>query len=549
MLSLRHCTAVACALAVLASSAVARAQPPATTPATGAASFVILNRGAEVGRFESNLARSGSTWILTSTARIGDLVVNRFELKYSADWQPVDLKIEATQAQGPFSIATSFGVTTAINEITLNGITRAKTDQISARAVVLPNNFFGAYEALAARLASSSLGQEIPIYVAPQAEVKLTVKAVEKEDIGTPYGVVATRKYLVSVQNPAGAVDSYVTIDAKDRLARLDVPTAGLTVVRTDLSGVSTRLQTARNPTDVDVTVPIVGFNIAGTLTMPAGEGRMRHPTVVLVAGAGIADREERIAGIPIFTEIAAGLAARGLMVLRYDKRGIGQSGGRSETSTLQDYADDLAGIVKWLAKRKDVDPRRLTIIGHGEGGAIAMLAAAREKKITSLVLVSTMGTTGAETVLEQQRHQLDLMKASPEERQQKIDLQQKIHAAVVTDKGWDALSPDVRRQADSAWFRSLLQFDPAKLMPKIKQPILILQGDLDTQVPPHHAERLAEMARGRKKAGGVESVHVPGVNHLLAKAETGEAAEYPSLPDKHVSPEVVRIIGEWLAK
>ena len=92
-------------------------------------------------------------------------------------------------------------------------------------------------------------------------------------------------------------------------------------------------------------------------------------------------DRDEVVAGIPIFAQLAGALAKQGFVVLRYDKRGVGQSGGRSERATLQDYADDLTAAVKWLAKRKDIDPRRIAVAGHSEGGAVAMLAAAREKQ------------------------------------------------------------------------------------------------------------------------------------------------------------------------
>ena len=164
---------------------------------------------------------------------------------------------------------------------------------------------------------------------------------------------------------------------------------------------------------------------------MPKQEGRLRHPVVVLVGGAGAVDRDETVADIPIFGQLAGALADRGFMVLRYDKRGVGQSGGRVETVTLQDYADDAIAIVKWLARRDDVDPRRIAVLGYGEGGAAAMLAAAREKKIASLVLVAANGTSGADLVLEQQRHQLDLMKTSDAERQAKIDLQQRVQTAV----------------------------------------------------------------------------------------------------------------------
>ena len=111
---------------------------------------------------QSNLARPDSTWVLTSTGRFGDIVLNRFEMKYDADWQPLGLRLEVTQGQRPMLVTTSFGLTTAVNEITQNGATTSKTDQISARTVVLPNNFYAAYEALAARLAGCVAGGRDP---------------------------------------------------------------------------------------------------------------------------------------------------------------------------------------------------------------------------------------------------------------------------------------------------------------------------------------------------------------------------------------------------
>ena len=86
---------------------------------------------------------------------------------------------------------------------------------------------------------------------------------------------------------------------------------------------------------------------------------------------------------LPIFAQLARGACRENFLVLRYDKRGVGQSGGRSERVTLQDYADDLITVVNWLAKRQDVDPNRIVVAGHSEGGAVAMLAAAREDEIT----------------------------------------------------------------------------------------------------------------------------------------------------------------------
>ena len=537
------------------------ASPPAVAqiePVPGGATFTIFIRGTDVGREQVNLARSGSQWIITSTGRLGDFTLNRFEIRYAADWQPIELQLEGTEAGKPddkgsqkkTQVATSFALTSAINEITRNGVTNSKTDQISARTIVLPTNVFAGYEALAARLANASLGTEIPTYVVAGDEVKVTVKGFSDESITTPAGIVHTRKYELVVRGASATFTMTVAVDQRARLARMDMPTANVSVVRNDLAGVAARTLTSRNPTDSDVAIPANGFSIAGTLTRPPALGRLRHPTVVLVAGTGPIDRDGTTAGIPVLSQLAGALAQQGILVLRYDKRAVGQSGGRSETVTQADYADDLIAIVKWLAKRDDVDTRRITVAGHGEGAAIGMLAGAREKKVATLVLMAASGTTGADLILEQQMRELDRLKLPDAEKAQKVALQKQIQAAVIGGAGWEALPEDVRKQADTPWFRSVLLFDPAATMPRIKQPILIIHGDLDTQVPPHHAEKLGELARARKKgAGPVEIVLLGGVNHLLVPATTGDVQEYPELKEKTISPEVASTIAAWLKK
>jgi uncharacterized protein len=541
-------------LALLGAARGAAQGPAPQQPAAGEAEFTIFLAGKPIGREHVNLALTGGTWIITSSGQSGapiDATIDRFEMKYSADWQPIELRIDARAGKNVAGLATSFGGTNAINEITQNGKTTSKNDQISPRAVVIPNNIFAGYEALAYRLATSAAGAEIPLYIAPQAEVKLTVKSVREEPMTTPAATLATRRYDVTIQNPGGAVNATIVIDHRSRFVRLDIPVAALTVSRVDVSSVAVRTVSARNPTDVDVMIPANGFNLAGTLTMPpAAAARMRHPAVILVAGSGPVDRDEMVAGVPIFAQLAGALAQRGFAVLRYDKRGIGQSGGRTETVTLQDYADDVVAAVKWMDRRKDIDRKRIAIAGHSEGGAVALMAAAAEKKkIASLILMATPGTTGAELILEQQRHALDLLNTPAAERQQKIELQKKIQAAVVSGTGWEEIPPELRRQADVPWFRSLLMFDPAKTMPRVKQTILIVQPDLDTQVPPAHGETLAALARSRKKGPPVEVKHIPGTNHLLVRAKTGEVSEYATLAEQTINPAVAEAIADWLRK
>ena len=549
--SIPYCMA-ACLGVLLASSSAIGGASQASAPTPGEATFSVFLGGREIGRERVNLSRVATGWIITATSSIGppiDVTVSRFELKYSDDWQPIELRAEGRMRQATVALSTSFGLTTAINEITQNAVTNSKTDQISARTIVLPNNFFAAYEALAARLNGLAAGAELTVYVAPQGEIKLSVRDVTRGQYQTPAGMVTTDRYSITFHNPAGELPAEVSVDDKGRLARLEIPSATLLVARQDLATVATRAQTARNPTDTDVRIPSAGFSLAGTLTTPPqAAGRMRSPAVVLVAGSGARERDAVVFGIPVFAQLAGDLADRGFIVLRYDKRGVGQSGGRVETVTLREYAEDVIAAVKWLEKRKDVDKRRITVVGHSEGGAVAMLAASREKKISALVLLASVGTRGVDLVLEQQQYSLDLLKTAQSERTSKVDLQKRIVEAAMTGKGMEELPPEIRERADSPWYRSLLLFDPAEVMRRIRQPLLILYGELDKQVPPHHAKRLTELATEREKGPPPTTIPIPGVNHLLVPAKTGDVTEYASLPEKKVSPDVSRHIAEWLS-
>ena len=127
--------------------------------------------------------------------------------------------------------------------------------------------------------------------------------------------------------------------------------------------------------------------------------------------------------------------------------------------------------------------------------------------------------------------------------------MQKKIHEAVITGKGWEALPAEFRRQVDNPEFQSILTFDPSAVMPRIRQPILVVQGMLDTQVDPSNADRLESIARSRKRQAPVEVVRIPGVNHLFVPATTGDVSEYGTLKDKQIAPALAAAIVPWLKK
>ena len=202
-----------------------------------------------------------------------------------------------------------------------------------------------------------------------------------------------------------------------------------------------------------------------------------------------------------MFAQLAAELAGRGFVVLRYDKRGVGQSGGRLETVTLRDYADDVVAAVKWLEKRKDVDKRRIAVVGHSEGGRSRCSRPLARSEIAALVLMASMGTRGVDLILEQQQDSLE--RAEDARKRAHVEGRPAEENPGCGDDGTGdgGAARGHSRACRLALVRSLLLFDPAEVMPRVRQPMLILHGELDKQVPPHHAKRLAEMAAARKKA------------------------------------------------
>jgi fermentation-respiration switch protein FrsA (DUF1100 family) len=137
----------------------------------------------------------------------------------------------------------------------------------------------------------------------------------------------------------------------------------------------------------------------------------------------------------------------------------------------------------------------------------------------------------------------------SDAEKQATLDLQKRIQNAVLTGSGWETIPPGFRQRADSPWFQSFLLFDPAKVMPDIEQPLLVVHGLLDTEIEPVNADRLEKLARARRRAVPVEIARLDGINHLLVSAKTGEAEEYATLSASQVSPDVDRTIVQWLLK
>ena len=125
------------------------------------------------------------------------------------------------------------------------------------------------------------------------------------------------------------------------------------------------------------------------------------------------------------------------------------------------------------------------------------------------------------------------------------------IDCAVLDTDSWIEVPEQMRRQADTIWFRSFLEFDAAEILRRTRQPTLILHGAADSHVLPHHAQRLAELARSRRGNGSVELVILEGLAHTLAKGGgPGSAGRQQSLQHPQVvAPALLTPLTSWLRK
>jgi uncharacterized protein len=543
-----HCIrACVAAVGVALAAASAEAQTASTT-----SNFLIRVRGVAIGSEQVTIARAADGTIISSTGRFGapiDIVLRTLQIRYGADGAPLSMSVDASLRDQGTTVTTTISGATATNSLTPpDGQTVTNSQPIDRTAILLPNPFVAPYEAVAMRLRDAAPDSTMVVFQPTAPPLSLRVGNSTPQQIQTLDGLIRARQTAVTLSSANGAsVAMDIWADHAGRLLRVNIPGQQIEYIREDIASVSTRLVTMSRPNDEDVFIPANGFSLAGTLSKPAAPGAARLPAILLLSGANRTDRDETIGGVPIFGQLADAFADSGAIVLRYDKRGVGQSGGRADVATLNDYADDAKAAIEFLRDRKDVDRRRIAVVGHGEGGWLAMLTAAGNGRVAAVGLLSTAAVSGADWNLYRVGHQMERSGRSPAERQQALALQQQLQQAVLSGRGWEApgITPQMRQQADTPYFQSFLAFDPATLIRRVDQPILIVQGALDKQVPADSAQRLESMARERKNKI-VSVVQVPAVNHLLVPATTGEIAEYATLADHKLHPAVLSAVTAW---
>jgi uncharacterized protein len=540
-----HCTWAL--LLILA--APARAQQAA---ATGPTSYSVFLLGRPAGVENVTVAADATGTTIRSDSRFNpplNITLRSSETRYSPDWTPISFTADGSFNGSESAIKATFQNGTATIQGVDSGNATTQTQPVSAQVVLLPNAVFSGYVVLARRLATDRPGVELKAYVPTQSEFQIRVTTVANEQAQVGTTLFPVRRYELIFAQPSGDLAVTLTTTPQGDLVRVAIPAQSFEMVRSDVALPTSRTQVHSNPGDEAVVIPLEGFNLGATITHPRGVAATSPaPAVILLAAANINDRDGVMSGVPTLAQLAGALADAGFLAVRYDKRGYGQSGGRSESATLLDQAEDARAVVRWLSSRKDVDPKRIAVVGHGEGAMVGLVAASREGKIAAVVAIASPSTPGTEQFLEQQRLAVESSNLPPAEREKRLAMQKQVQQAVLTGKGWEGIPADVRRAADTPWFQSVLAFDPAKVLKDVKQPLLIVHGEVDREVPVTHAEKLAVLAQqGKSKA--VDLVVVRGVNHLLSPAVSGSTSEYGTLTDRTVSKDVLTAVTGWLTK
>lgn len=305
------------------------------------------------------------------------------------------------------------------------------------------------------------------------------------------------------------------------------------------------------------------GVTLAGTLTLPEGKGPF--PAVLLLAGSGPLDRDEALFGHKPFLVLADFLTRQGLAVLRFDKRGVGQSTGDRAQATDDDYTKDALAGLAFLRSQKEVNPKAVGLIGHSEGAIEAVKAAGRSAGVAFIVLLGGPGLPGAR-ILEDQIAAMDKAAgATPEQVAQAVAVEKQILSAVQKQPDDAKASAEIRailgkaqpelkgqaldrqiQMATSPWFRQFIGYDPRPDIEKVKCPVLALGGEKDLQVPA--VENLLAIRTALQKGGNQRYVvkMLPGLNHLFQEASTGLPTEYGRI-EQTFSPDALKLIGTWI--
>ena len=289
---------------------------------------------------------------------------------------------------------------------------------------------------------------------------------------------------------------------------------------------------------------------LKGTLTLPENCDR-KTPVLIMVTGSGLQNRDEEMFSHKPFAVIADAFARAGIATLRYDDRGFGESTGDVVLCTTEDLKNDALAGVKLLRSRFE----RVGVIGHSEGGTIALMLAG-ERQVDFAVSLAGMIVSGAETLLAQNRRALESAGLPESEVEAFARLLSDTFTAIrtraplpsaddydITDalrKNYAAALPSFR----TPYMEFFLGLDLSASLSGITCPVMALNGTKDTQV---QCDRNIAVLKAGLPSNSRSVIRAEdGLNHLFQHCVTGEVSEYKNI-EETFSPEVLSEMIAWI--
>jgi uncharacterized protein len=316
------------------------------------------------------------------------------------------------------------------------------------------------------------------------------------------------------------------------------------------------------------------GHLLQGTLTIP--EGRGPFSCAVLISGSGLQDRDESLMGHKPFLVIADFLTRNGIAVLRFDDRGVGGSVVEDRATlvnaTTEDFATDVAVMVRAVRNHSEIDARRVGVIGHSEGGLIGPMVAVGDSKLAFVVMLAGPGVAGDELLPVQQARLLEtsgadqdlidalvhasmtlyeIMEMGSHEEMPRKEMEELV-AIQFEAQGIDVSKELFEQAVDeglevmlSPWMQYFLFYDPAPTLAQVTCPVLALNGSKDVQVDAR--QNLTAIEQIKIESGNdITIIELDGLNHLFQPATTGAVSEYAQI-ETTFDPGALAIMTEWL--
>lgn len=295
-----------------------------------------------------------------------------------------------------------------------------------------------------------------------------------------------------------------------------------------------------------DVVVGAGEWALPGTLTLPVGKGPF--PAVVLVHGSGPHDRDETIGPNKPFRDLAWGLATKGIAVLRYEKRTKHYPQKLipilDKLTFKEETEDDALEAVKLLRGMKEINPKRIFVLGHSQGGLMAPRIGLVDTGIAGLIVMAGPTRRMEDVIMDQFQYLASLKPSLTDADKAYLEIVEKQVARVKEpDLSLSTPAAELPLGMNASFWMDLKTYFPAVEAKKLKQPLLIIQGERDYQVNMEDFKGWQKELSGRKN---VSFISYPGLNHLFMQGE-GKSSPEEYFQPGHVDLRVVDDIAEWI--